>query len=551
MSSSHHPAIRISHLRRAVLTVCDPILVAGALPTAMSFYDKPLPIEQFLLIAVFLLPTTAVIMPLVGAYADEEGHGPYRWCTRALTGLVLVASLVFAATYAAKTAGILSRLVMMYWLGLAAGGLISVRLLLYGYIKARYTDNRHLTPTLLVGTPDSCASFLRHLDRHPELGLQVIAIACDSPRPNALRDSIAWEAPENLADITERHRVYQVVVCTGLGDQALVRQVANAAVSLGIPVLMAPDLSELPLFCLRIADYAGRPVLNLSASPLSDRALLLKTIEDKVLATLFLLLASPLLAAVAVAVKCTSAGPILFVQERHGLNGRIIRVFKFRTMFYQAVPITATGNTTSDPVHAVRVPHTAETDAVPAVLPALTQEASTSSVTSRRYRTPIDGSEAPRHLRRTSHSTAWTDGDSAARHASVGDLQPEDFVQATTDDPRITPLGRFLRRTSLDEFPQFLNVLRGDMSIVGPRPHPLQLNRQYLTEIDDLMRRHFVKPGITGLAQISGARGETRTVHDMRRRVELDLHYIRNWSLALDLKIIVLTVLRGMYNRQP
>jgi hypothetical protein len=132
-----------------------------------------------------------------------------------------------------------------------------------------------------------------------------------------------------------------------------------------------------------------------------------------------------------------------------------------------------------------------------------------------------------------------------------GDLRPEDFRQATADDPRITRLGHLLRRTSLDELPQFINVLLGDMSIVGPRPHAIRHNEQFAKTIAELMRRHYVKPGITGLAQVSGSRGETRTVNDMRRRLYYDLYYIRNWSIWLDLWIIALTPIRGFFNRQP
>ncbi len=131
------------------------------------------------------------------------------------------------------------------------------------------------------------------------------------------------------------------------------------------------------------------------------------------------------------------------------------------------------------------------------------------------------------------------------------DVTTGHFRQAGTGDARITPFGRFLRNTSLDETPQFLNVLFGDMSVVGPRPHPLALNRRFANDIGELMRRHYVKPGITGLAQISGARGETRTVEDMRRRINLDLEYLRTWSLWLDLTIIVKTFFRGWINRQP
>jgi len=122
--------------------------------------------------------------------------------------------------------------------------------------------------------------------------------------------------------------------------------------------------------------------------------------------------------------------------------------------------------------------------------------------------------------------------------------------QATKDDQRITPFGAFIRRTSLDEFPQFINVLQGTMSIVGPRPHAVAHNEFYRKEIDGYMLRHMVKPGITGLAQISGCRGETKEVGQMRERIKYDLRYIRNWSLYLDIKIIFLTIFKGFVNKQ-
>jgi exopolysaccharide biosynthesis polyprenyl glycosylphosphotransferase len=272
-------------------------------------------------------------------------------------------------------------------------------------------------------------------------------------------------------------------------------------------------------------------VLNLSASPLSEGALLVKWVEDKVLAILILVLISPVLVAVALVVRLTSPGPALFVQERHGLGGRAIRVLKFRTMY---APGTGPA-----PIPSALEP----------LRTALTDDSRTNRrSTSRRFTTPLWEGDSGARLA----TVSGYDSDSSSRlRAATGDARPEDFIQATADDPRITPLGRFLRRTSIDELPQFLNVLRGDMSIVGPRPHAIKHNQQFLGEIDDLMRRHYVKPGITGLAQISGSRGETRTVRDMRRRVDLDLRYIRTWSLWLDLKIIALTVLKGFVNRQP
>jgi putative colanic acid biosynthesis UDP-glucose lipid carrier transferase len=160
--------------------------------------------------------------------------------------------------------------------------------------------------------------------------------------------------------------------------------------------------------------------------------------------------------AIAIAIKLTSPGSIIFKQRRYGLDGREIVVYKFRTM------------------------------------------------------------------------TVSEDSDN--------------IRQATRDDDRITPVGAFLRRTSLDELPQFINVLQGRMSVVGPRPHAVAHNEEYRPLIKGYMVRHKVNPGITGLAQVLGYRGETKTVDAMQKRIEYDLEYLRNWSITLDLRIILRTV---------
>jgi putative colanic acid biosynthesis UDP-glucose lipid carrier transferase len=126
---------------------------------------------------------------------------------------------------------------------------------------------------------------------------------------------------------------------------------------------------------------------------------------------------------------------------------------------------------------------------------------------------------------------------------------PGELIQARRDDARVTRFGRWLRRTSLDELPQFINVLQGHMSIVGPRPHPLELNWSYSSQVDRYMLRHKVKPGITGWAQVNGFRGETDTLEKMKGRIEHDLYYIEHWSFWLDLKIIFLTVVRGLWSK--
>jgi putative colanic acid biosynthesis UDP-glucose lipid carrier transferase len=168
---------------------------------------------------------------------------------------------------------------------------------------------------------------------------------------------------------------------------------------------------------------------------------------------------SPLLAFIAVMVKISSPGPVLFRQLRQGVSGKPFHCLKFRTM---------------------------------------------------------------------------------VMHFEKGTI-----TQATAQDSRITPIGRLLRKTSMDELPQFINVLLGNMSVVGPRPHALQHNEYYSKQVGRYMQRHMTKPGITGWAQINGYRGETDTLNKMAKRVEFDIYYMNNWSFWLDLKIIFWTAFRG------
>ena len=206
----------------------------------------------------------------------------------------------------------------------------------------------------------------------------------------------------------------------------------------------------------RIAEFGNVTSIQVAHAPLTPFDCALKRAFDVTVAALGLLMLSPLLAIVSLAIKLDSPGPILFRQTRYGYNNDAIQVFKFRTM------------RTMEPGHA--------------------------------------------------------------------------FTQAIRNDPRVTNIGRILRLSNIDELPQLINVLRGDMSIVGPRPHATSHIRMFEALIPPLYRRHRVKPGITGWAQVNGSRGGTDTVEKMQRRVELDLYYIDNWSLLLDCKIVLLTL---------
>ena len=221
-------------------------------------------------------------------------------------------------------------------------------------------------------------------------------------------------------------------------------------------IYFVPDIFVTDLIQGRMDSVSGLPVVAVCETPFTGLNWLVKRGSDIVLSISILVLILPLLVLIALGVKLTSPGPVIFKQRRYGLDGREIIVYKFRSM------------------------------------------------------------------------TVTEDGPT--------------IQQARKVDARVTPLGRFLRSTSLDEFPQFFNVLQGRMSIVGPRPHAVAHNEMYRKLIKGYMLRHKVKPGITGWAQVNGFRGETDTLDKMSGRIEYDLEYLRNWSLRLDLYIIAKTV---------
>jgi putative colanic acid biosynthesis UDP-glucose lipid carrier transferase len=221
-------------------------------------------------------------------------------------------------------------------------------------------------------------------------------------------------------------------------------------------IYFVPDLFVTDLIQGRIASINGMPAVAVCETPFTGMDGVIKRVSDVVLSLLILALIAPLMLAIAIGVKRSSPGPILFKQRRYGADGKEILVYKFRSM------------------------------------------------------------------------SVCEDGDR--------------IVQATRNDQRVTRLGGFLRRSSLDELPQFINVLQGRMSIVGPRPHAVAHNELYRKLVNGYMVRHKVKPGITGWAQVNGYRGETDTVDKMQKRIEYDLDYLRNWSLGMDLWIILKTV---------
>lgn len=261
----------------------------------------------------------------------------------------------------------------------------------------------------------------------------------------------------------EQGAIDRIYIAMSMSEETKIRETVAKLTDTKCSVFLIPDMFTSNILQSRHEEINGVPVISLFDTPMSGISAIIKQIEDRILALLILLFISPVLLTIAMLVKFTSEGPIIFKQQRYGIDGKAIEVWKFRSM-----KVMENGNT---------------------------------------------------------------------------------VTQAKKGDARVTKLGAFLRRTSLDELPQFINVLKGDMSIVGPRPHAVAHNEQYRKLINGYMLRHKMKPGITGWAQINGWRGETDTLDKMEKRVEYDLEYIRNWSVWFDIKIIFLTVFKGFVNK--
>ncbi len=266
-------------------------------------------------------------------------------------------------------------------------------------------------------------------------------------------------ASTGVAQFVRANRVDQIFIALPMASQPRILRLLEDLRDTTASIYFVPDIFMFDLIQARVDSVGGLPVVAVCESPFYGTTGVLKRLSDILIASVAIVFTLPIMVLIALAIRLTSKGPVLFKQRRYGLDGSEINVYKFRSM---------------------RV-----------------QENGT------------------------------------------------DVKQATRNDSRITPVGKFLRRTSLDELPQFFNVLQGRMSVVGPRPHAVAHNEMYRKMIKGYMIRHKVKPGITGLAQISGARGETETLEKMEARIRYDLEYLRNWSLRLDLWIVYRTVLQA------
>ena len=432
---------------------------------AWRFDQWPMPVQYRVAIVLAVL-LALILFSASGIYQSWRGKSWLHQAKVVSLSWFGVVILLILIAFLTKTSTEFSRQWLVAWIFSGWALLLLFRFTLTYVLRAMRRRGMNHKRIVVVGAGALGQGVVQNIQGADWTGLEVVAFLDDSEslQGHWIKGVRVAGKTSKAKLLIEKEKIDEIWLALPLRAEDKVKEILYDLRHSTVTVRFVPDIFGFRLLNHSVTDVAGMAVLDLTASPMVGLNRAIKAIEDRVLALFILVLISPLLAAIAVGVKLSSPGPVLFKQKRHGWDGRLINVYKFRSM----------------------VVHCEDEGKV---------------------------------------------------------------TQAKRCDYRITKFGAFLRRTSLDELPQFFNVLQGRMSIVGPRPHAIAHNEQYKEQIEAYMLRHKVKPGITGWAQVNGLRGETDTLDKMKKRVEYDLYYIEHWSLWFDVKIIVRTLFTGFVNK--
>jgi Undecaprenyl-phosphate glucose phosphotransferase len=448
-----------------VMRIVDVLIVSLSGYAVLYVYLYPfhgIPFDLYTLSIGFAPVLQLVVFELVASYRSDILRYGRLAVGRVAIGWTSLFFIFLAIVFAAKAAEAFSRVWLYGWYVVGLLLFVASRLILRQLVKTWAAQGLLKRRVVIFGGTDRGRDLIRAIDNNPSCDFTIVAVFDDrskARRPEIIGDHEVIGTKDELIDYVRQNPVDVIVIALPMRAEGRVLALLKDLWVLPVNIRLAAA-SDTIRFSSKAYQYVGNvPLLNVFEQPMTDWERILKVIEDRVLAALFLLLLSPLMLLIAVLVRLDSPGPALFRQKRYGFNNELIEVYKFRTL---------------------------------------------------------------RH-------------DLSDQHAAK---------LVTRDDQRVTRVGRFLRKTSLDELPQLFSVLKGDMSIVGPRPHAVQAkagDRLYDDAVDSYFARHRVKPGITGWAQVNGWRGETDTRDKILRRTEFDLYYIEHWSLLFDLKIILMT----------
>ncbi|RKZ40374.1 MAG: undecaprenyl-phosphate glucose phosphotransferase [Candidatus Parabeggiatoa sp. nov. 3] len=426
----------------------------------LGFEELPIPLYYSTAIVLGVL-LSLVIFPWFGVHKLEE-YNFFPSVHKLIFAWITVIAVLNLLGFGLKVSTGFSRVWMVGWTILGSAMLVFMRLAVHHSVYLINKQGRHLNKIVIIGAQQLGQTLVRNIKASkPYINVDVVAFFDDETQ----QDNTVENIPVNnnmsaLPTFVKENEISEVWVTPQSINSSCLETILHQLRHNLVTVRFVANFFSFRMINASITNRYGLPVITLTESPMTKRRnRLIKTIEDKILATLILLVISPLMLVVAIGVKLSSPGPILFRQERVGWNGEPFIMLKFRSM-----------------------PVNVEKDSGP----------------------------------------VWAKG----------------------GENRATRFGSFLRKTSLDELPQFLNVLKGEMSIVGPRPERPCFVEQFKDEIPDYMQKHLVKAGITGWAQVKGWRGNT----GLPQRIEHDIYYIENWSVWFDIQIILMTIVTGFFD---
>lgn len=416
---------------------------------------------------VFVFLATCLLFQYFGLYKFEAIMKPVDFLNKLCIAYALPFLAFLAIAFSLKVSSDYSR-IWMYVFAFSGGlSIFFLRLVCNYLVKKLVANGQYVRKVVVIGSGKQGQRLLNYIAQSGPQYMSVIGVF-DARKRVALKHVNGHPilgGIDELMAFVRANRVDDVIIALPWSAEEHLKAIVEKIVELPINVFLSSDLAGFSLkFNASPSHYNDFPMVEIVNKPLSDWDIVFKYVEDMVLAGIALVLLAPLMLGIALAVRLSSPGPVLFRQKRLGFNNKEFVVYKFRSMYVS-------------PQSEVKT------------------------------------------------------------------------IQAKRMDSRITAVGRFIRRTSLDELPQLFNVLGSTMSLVGPRPHAIDHNEEYSRQIFGYFARHRVKPGITGWAQVNGLRGETEVLSKMEDRIKYDHYYVENWSIMFDLKILIMTIYVVLFTR--
>lgn len=422
--------------------------------TTMSFRD-------YMLALIFIVPGYLILYMAFHLYTPKRVMGRRYEIGELIKANVLGVLIFLTALFVFKQIDFSREMMFIFFVVNCING-IAMRMILRVALRTMRKKGFNQKHVLLIGYSRAAESFIDRVAANPQWGYLIRGVLDDHiERGTCYKGVKVIGRIDNLSVILPENRLDEIAITLGIEDYENLGKIVAACEKSGVHTKFIPDYNGIIPTKPYTEDLLGLPVINIRYVPLTNtfNALVKRTMD--IIGSLFgIIVSSPIMLIVAILIKCTSKGPLIFKQERVGLHNKNFNMYKFRSMVVQE-----------------------------------------------------DNEE----------KKEWT----------------------TKNDPRVTKIGKFIRKTSIDELPQLFNILKGDMSLVGPRPERPYFVDKFKEEIPRYMVKHQVRPGLTGWAQVNGLRGDT----SIRKRVEYDLYYIENWTIGFDIKIIFMTFFKGFVNK--